>query len=97
MRRAMKPPMRILLASRLSLRAQESVEGRWPQSTRNLLALVHSLMALYTQTKATKGNPLSLRNLVWFALQMALFIAERCNYHLPKSYYAPVINESDDS
>ena len=55
------------------------------------------MMALYTQTEATEGNPSLLRNLVWFALQLALFLAERCNYHLPKDYYAPVINESDDS
>ena len=54
------------------------------------------MMALYTQTEATKGNPSLLKTLVWFAHQMALFIVESHNYHLPKSYYAPVINESDD-
>ena len=55
------------------------------------------MMALYTQTEATEGNPSLLRNLSWFAHQMALLIAESHNYHLPKSYYAPVINESDNS
>ena len=55
------------------------------------------MMALYTQTEANAGNPSLLRSLSWFAHQMALFIAESPNSYLLKSYYAPVINKSDDS